>query len=335
MTIRVSENDIQWIMFKDIVEAVYLAEDDSFESLSELLEQKFREWEARLQQSLSSTVGEESIASHRYYDDEIIFRNHVDIFYAEKLIKEANSFNKHNWQGAFLEGLDLSGRILKDVDFSYANLKGANFSGSILKNIDFSEADLSGANFTSSNLNSVKFDGANLSNVSFANVSFAETSPPPSFTCLPLPPLSIENADFSYANLENADFSYSTFIECDFSDAAMSGIVLCDTKFVRCSNLPSSVIKDSQSGKCQITKEEEASELCPTLGSGEQSRSLLKLATSVNQVVLPYTQTTKQQVVVDVGGRTIDVAGLSNSGGARGKQNSSKSTVPNPDTMRA
>jgi uncharacterized protein YjbI with pentapeptide repeats len=96
-----------------------------------------------------------------------------------------------------LNGLDMKGANLTDMNLSYRNLRGADFSGS----------DLSGARFQGSDLRAARFDDAKMINTVFYLAD-------------------IRGASFSGALIENSDFSQAHLEGVDFRDASIKNPVL-------------------------------------------------------------------------------------------------------------
>jgi len=98
-----------------------------------------------------------------------------------------------------LSGVNLSGKVLADVDFSGAQLNGAQFSS----------ADLQGAN-----LKRAKLIDSNLENARLVNVSLRE-------------------AILRHAHLKGADLSGADLTEADLGGATLSNAILQNARFVR------------------------------------------------------------------------------------------------------
>lgn len=110
---------------------------------------------------------------------------------------------------ADLSGMDLSGEILEDIDFYYANLTKTNFFGANLKKSCFYGANLQKANFEKSILS---FSELTYSNLLFANLTNAK----------------INDTNLSFSSLEscvahNTDFSYSNFDGASLLEADLQG----------------------------------------------------------------------------------------------------------------
>ena len=83
-------------------------------------------------------------------------------------------FSKERWWwGVWLQGANLEGAQLSDIDLSYAQLQGANLAGTDLKGANLTKANLAGADFTSANL-----QGANLSGALETMLSYHPPHPP-------------------------------------------------------------------------------------------------------------------------------------------------------------
>jgi uncharacterized protein YjbI with pentapeptide repeats len=148
--------------------------------------------------------------------------------------------------------LDLSGRILRDLDLSgldlrKAHLKGADLFGSDLTSANLSGVDLSGGNLNRTVVIKADFSGANLTNASFMRPSVStsldyDISETPKFAGADMRGMRMTSkmigADFRGANLTGAlmgphepraDLSSmpaSILKSCDFSGATMTDIDL-------------------------------------------------------------------------------------------------------------
>lgn len=163
--------------------------------------------------------------------------------------------------GKNLDGVDLHGAFLEQVNFKGASLKGANLSEAVLARANLEDADFSGANLEKANIGAVqalgaRFTGANLRSAKLSKGDFTGAD----FTKADLEDIEslefiITGADFTSAHMPkvnfmetrvinlkfiNTDLSSSVFIKCnidesDFSSSLMSGCVFVDSELHRTS----------------------------------------------------------------------------------------------------
>lgn len=108
--------------------------------------------------------------------------------------KPANFYSKK------LRHIDLSGLILDEMNFSYADLRDANLRESSLIN-----ANLTGANLQSADLSDTKLKNANFTTANLKNASLFGAT--------------IEKTTFSYADLRNVDLrGILNLSECIWDD---------------------------------------------------------------------------------------------------------------------
>lgn len=72
-------------------------------------------------------------------------------------------------------GVNLSGRILNEIQLSEQDLRKTNFSGSRLRGADLSYANLEGADLSGADLTSADLTGANLSGAVLSNTILSRT----------------------------------------------------------------------------------------------------------------------------------------------------------------
>ena len=113
---------------------------------------------------------------------------------------------KVNLANTKLEGIDLSGLDLREVNFKGAILKGINLAGTNLSNSDFEGADLEGANLSNTLIRSANFDSVNLTNATLDRAT-------------------IEDVRFNRSIWNNVDFKNLGFTDNlnIFSDADLRG----------------------------------------------------------------------------------------------------------------
>lgn len=162
--------------------------------------------------------------------------------------------------GARLDGIDLNGCFLEQVDFTGASLKGANLSGAILARAVLDDADLSNANLSGANIGAVSarrtrfraadLSGAKLSRGNFTAADFTEAN------LAEIESLEIEvgeavfdrarllqiklirqqfgKTSFQEAEMEAALFFECTATDCNFSQARLARSVWADTSLRDC-----------------------------------------------------------------------------------------------------
>ncbi len=191
--------------------------------------------------------------------------------------------------GRVLDNLDLSDCYLEQVDFTGASLRNANLAGAILPRAILSKADFTGANFEGANLGAVKANETNFSDsvIRSAKISNADFTRANFTRCLIEEVESLElilnQADFSEASLlsiklidldikaakfNKADFSQAKVLQCsfhdvDFQQATMTGAVWADVIFEDVN------FEDANLGKnCFVATEPEKSSLTRVNFSG-------------------------------------------------------------------
>lgn len=108
-----------------------------------------------------------------------------------------------------LQGLDLSGYFLSDLNFQNSQLSGANFSGSSISKSDFSGAIMRGINLKGANINYTNFTGGNLMGCDCVASRLYQCD----FT----------DADMSFMDATNSDFPESRFLNADLFNVNFSG----------------------------------------------------------------------------------------------------------------
>ena len=120
--------------------------------------------------------------------------------------------------GGQLDGANLSGYSLREVDFTNASLRGADLSNADLTGADFTRADLSRANLRMADFTGCKFGGADLTMSYGRGTLFRE-------------------CDMTYAMLRRVTYKNCFFIECNLEGVDMAGAFMLGTKFRRCITL--------------------------------------------------------------------------------------------------
>ncbi len=106
------------------------------------------------------------------------------------------------------------GRILPDVDLSYANLKNTNLENANLSNANLSNADLSNANLSNASLYE-----ADVSNAELAYTNFMGSD--------------LTGTNFAGANLSGADLTYGDLIGAILQDIKIDKNTLMDEKWLK------------------------------------------------------------------------------------------------------
>jgi len=159
-----------------------------------------------------------------------------------------------------LDGINLSGAYLEQVNFSGASLIGANLSGAILsranlESANFTDANLKGANIGAVNANKTNFTNANLcdaklSKGNFTGADFTQAilthtetleiiiqsaifneAELPDFNFIEL---SLSDISFIGTNLEAASFMKCSVNNCDFSNATLNRSTWADSQLAHC-----------------------------------------------------------------------------------------------------
>jgi uncharacterized protein YjbI with pentapeptide repeats len=112
--------------------------------------------------------------------------------------------------GKVLDDLDLSGAFLEQVNFKGASLKGANLSGAIMARANLENADLSGANLAGANIGAVHAPRANFTGADLKKAKLSKGD----FT----------GADFTQAELAGAESLEIVITGANFAQARMPGL---------------------------------------------------------------------------------------------------------------
>lgn len=127
-----------------------------------------------------------------------------------------------------LSGCDLSGSILDNTDFTFANLTNTNFSGASLSNSILSHSNLAGADLRGANLSNAqllsakitnaKLQGADLSGAKMRLTIFDGTD--------------LENVKMKSADMEDAKFYQANLMNADLTKTNMWSVILINTNLV-------------------------------------------------------------------------------------------------------
>ncbi|EJZ1748308.1 pentapeptide repeat-containing protein [Escherichia coli] len=123
-----------------------------------------------------------------------------------------------------IEGLNLAGMDLTDIDLSKMALRNVNFNGSILRNAKFSGTICEGVDFTDCDLRNAEFENASLENNDFRKVRH------------------LLNINFTNANLRNSNFSGKILTGVNFTGSDLSNAYLAHIDFTKVIFFPSLII---------------------------------------------------------------------------------------------
>jgi uncharacterized protein YjbI with pentapeptide repeats len=152
--------------------------------------------------------------------------------------------------GENLDGIDLSGAFLEQVNFTGASLKGANLSGAIMARAILDNADFTGATLEEANVGGVHAHGTNFIEANFKSAKLSKGD----FT----------KSDFTKARLEDIESLEIVINEANFSQAHMPEIIFLEIKisgakfiqteintsaFMKCS-IENCDFSESSMGKC-------------------------------------------------------------------------------------
>lgn len=142
--------------------------------------------------------------------------------------------------GKVLDGLDLSGAYLEQVNFTNASLKGCNFEGAILARAILNNADCSSANFDNANMGAViahstifmaaHFKETILSNSDFSHSTFHSSILEDVQTL----EIKIDGVDFTSCKMERMKFIELEYKNATFKDALLNGSVFLQCKVSGC-----------------------------------------------------------------------------------------------------
>jgi hypothetical protein len=104
--------------------------------------------------------------------------------------------------GLWLDGIDLHGANLEQLEVPYARLRGVNFANTVLTGADLRYSDLTQANFTHADLSGANLTGANLTDAD------------------------LSGANLTGANLTDADLSGANLTGANLTDANLTGTKL-------------------------------------------------------------------------------------------------------------
>jgi len=127
--------------------------------------------------------------------------------------------------GICLDGLDLSGLRLTNLDFSYASLRGCIFRDTDIRacyfdSVDFTDADFRGCHFMAEELMgfAIFFSGANFTRANLNSVRAHGDG------------TMFENCDFTDADLRGTDFENVSAIGATFRNAKLEGAIFTGAK---------------------------------------------------------------------------------------------------------
>ena len=124
-----------------------------------------------------------------------------------------------------LNGADLSGANLCDLDFANANLRNVNFTGAQLNKAIFTNSDLTGANLNYAELRDAKLENCKLTNVQMKKCN-------------------LYGAIMNNSAIENVDLMTSNLEACELIDVSIINVKLEDAN-IRVANLTRTRIANS------------------------------------------------------------------------------------------
>jgi uncharacterized protein YjbI with pentapeptide repeats len=181
-----------------------------------------------------------------------------------------------------LDGVDLSGAFLEQVNFKDASLKNANFSNAILARANLEGSDLSGTNFenanigavhavnadfTNANLKSARLSKGNFTNANFTNANLEAIESlyigidHANFTKAYLPQVIFIEINIAGAKFVDTDMESSAFIKCTIEESDFSESVLNKCAFVETGLKNVTFEKANLSNACFVESGEEKSEM--------------------------------------------------------------------------
>ncbi|WFB49800.1 pentapeptide repeat-containing protein [Vibrio coralliilyticus] len=130
--------------------------------------------------------------------------------------------------GVYLDGADMRGAFIDELDASNGRFFMANFNGAIMDGSNFSDANLDQSTMIETDLIEVNFTNAVASNVDFTNASLVE-------------------ANFEGAYLNNARMVGSNVLDANFNNADLSGVDFSEAESLTCAQLKvAASIKDAK-----------------------------------------------------------------------------------------
>ncbi|MBE9194420.1 pentapeptide repeat-containing protein [Synechocystis sp. LEGE 06083] len=124
--------------------------------------------------------------------------------------KAWNQFITREYIYPILDGIDLQGQKMSDLEFTKVSLRNVNVAESLITKCDFSSANLRGACFKNCKLDRVDFQKANLEGADFSGSV-------------------IRYCNFSNADLRGCKFCNVTMEKSNFSSANMTSIIMKNT----------------------------------------------------------------------------------------------------------
>lgn len=137
--------------------------------------------------------------------------------------------------GEDLDGINLCGAFLEQVNFKGASLRGADLSGAILSRANLDGADFTGAKFKESNVGAVHAHGANFTDTDFKSAKLSRGD----FTGSNFTNANMEEIESLEIVIDKADFSSAnmpmvTFLKTEISGAKFTGGNMDTTVFLQC-----------------------------------------------------------------------------------------------------
>ncbi|MCK5098887.1 MAG: DUF2169 domain-containing protein, partial [Desulfobacteraceae bacterium] len=139
-------------------------------------------------------------------------------------------------EGENLDGINLSGAFLEQVNFKGASLRGTDLFGAILSRAILEDADFTGANLQEANIGAVK---GHKTNFTKANLKFAKLSKA-DFTGADFTKADLEDIESLELIISDADFTQANIPKVNFIETSITGAIFHDTDmntsaFIKCS----------------------------------------------------------------------------------------------------
>jgi uncharacterized protein YjbI with pentapeptide repeats len=139
-----------------------------------------------------------------------------------------NSFQREVEKAESLRGINLSGKDLREFDFSGKNLSGVTIEGSDLRRAKFHRSILNGAVFKECELLGAEFDKAYLREAKLIDSNLEITR--------------FDYADMQGAQILGSDLWHCSFVESDLTKAAIKNIDIAKAYFYR-ANLAAAILE--------------------------------------------------------------------------------------------
>jgi hypothetical protein len=157
-----------------------------------------------------------------------------------------------------LDGANLSGICLADVDLSFVDLSGADMGSSVIKRSDFFGSDLSGVRFDKVVALQTDFRAVKAKDLSGAKAVFTKCDlTSGTFTRSSMPNsiligCELTEVNFSAADLRKAAIHHSVLIGTDFADACLDEVSLWNAHFVDVDITPFTSVHATHAGPSPV-----------------------------------------------------------------------------------